>query len=90
MIKHILYDTGIDREDYRRHFRGEPERDFPCLHRWVAEGYAVLSDDRISLTEEGFLLSDYLGPQLISEEVRQRMERFGRKQPAGGKEGTAG
>ena len=27
----------------------------------------------IGLTEEGLGLSDYLGPQLISEEVRKRM-----------------
>lgn len=79
VIKHILFETGIDREDYRKHFAGEPELDFPCLNRWIADGYAVCGDDRIYLTEEGFLLSDYLGPQLISEEVRQRMDSFGRE-----------
>lgn len=79
VIKHILFETGIDRRDYRQHFAGEPEFDFPCLKGWIADGYAVSADDRIYLTEEGFLLSDYLGPQLISEEVRRRMDSFGRE-----------
>lgn len=65
-IRHILYGKGIDREDYRRHFQGTPEEDFPCLEKWISEGWAVGKEESLSLTEEGFLLSDYLGPQLTA------------------------
>lgn len=64
VIRHILYGRGIDRQDYWKHFQGEPEKDFPCLADWIREGYAVGEKEYLSLTEEGFLLSDYLGPQL--------------------------
>ncbi len=76
VIRHILFGRGICRDGYRRHFQREAEEDFPLLAEWVCQGYAVLKDGHISLTEEGFALSDYLGPQLMSREVRQRMEEW--------------
>ncbi len=77
VIRHILSDTGICQQDYQGHFQSEPEEDFPCLVRWVQEGYAAQSEEGFHLTEEGFLLSDHLGPQLMSREVRDRMACYG-------------
>lgn len=76
VIKHILFGRGILQEDYRKNFGGNVLQDFPLLMGWCEEGYAVQSEEYITLTEKGLALSDYLGPQLISEEVRERMEKW--------------
>lgn len=77
-VKHLLYGRGICREDYRIHFQGEAEQDFPMLLEWERERYVQISEEFISLTEEGMDLSDYLGPQFISEEVAANMRRWER------------
>ncbi len=74
LIRQLLYGKGILRTDYRERFGGEPEQDFPALAEWAQEGYAVLGGESVSLSEEGIALSDYLGPKLISEDVRKRMQ----------------
>lgn len=76
VIKHILFGNGIRREEYRAHFGGEAERDFPELQAWEEKGYAEFTDTHIRLTGEGLARSDELGPQLISSAVRQRMETW--------------
>ena len=73
VIKNILFACGLSRDQYREHFLTEPEQDFPVLSKWVQEGLACLDEDRFCLTPEGFSLSDYLGPMLISDEVREKM-----------------
>ena len=72
-IKHILFGTGIDKSDYQSHFGTWPEQDFPVITEWIQEGYAMQNEHSITLAEEGFALSDYLGVQLISAEVREKM-----------------
>ncbi len=72
-IKHVLFGKGISLADYRKNFGSEVERDFPFLLEWVENGHAVLGEGFLSLTEQGFALSDYLGPQLISDKVRRLM-----------------
>lgn len=74
VIQHILFGQGISRADYRMHFHAEVERDFPIVQDWTESGYAVKQDEFITLTEKGFAWSDYLGAQLISERVREKME----------------
>lgn len=76
VIKHILFGRGINRQDYRRHFGGEVQTDFPLLQEWEQAGSITIGEKFISLTEKGFALSDYLGPQLISPEVRKKSEEF--------------
>lgn len=76
VIKHILFGNGIRREEYRAHFGGEAERDFPELQVWEKMEYAEFTDTHIQLTVEGLARSDELGPQLISSAVRQRMETW--------------
>lgn len=76
VIKHILFGTGICKEDYRQHFHSSVEVDFPQLTEWVEQGYAENQEKNIVLTETGFMLSDYLGPQLISSKVAMRMKEW--------------
>ncbi len=76
VIKHILFDTGIHRMDYQQHFKTEVMEEFPLLKEWEQSGYLKEDQNRIWLTSEGFALSDFLGPQLISKEVRGKMEAF--------------
>ncbi len=74
VIRHILFGRGICREDYRKRFGGEAEKEFPLLLDWIRDGCAKMGEEYLFLTEQGFALSDFLGPQLISDEVRRRME----------------
>ena len=76
VIKHILFDQGILKEDYQQHFGTEVEKDFPLLKNWEENGYAIHTPTCITLTEKGFSLSDYLGPQLISTTVLERMKEW--------------
>lgn len=73
VIKHLLYDRGINRKDYRENFKHEAENDFLIIEMWQKEGYVEISDEWISLTDKGMDLSDYLGPKFISEEVAKRI-----------------
>lgn len=75
-VKHILFSDGILCEDYKKHFNNRPEEDFPVIKEWCSKGYANINDRYISLTDEGIALSDYLGPEFISGEVREKMESF--------------
>ncbi len=76
VIKHILFGNGIRREEYRDYFGSGAEQDFPAFRQWEEKGYAEFTDTHIRLTGEGLARSDELGPQLISPDVRQRMETW--------------
>lgn len=69
-VRHILFGNGLNRVEYKKHFETDALDDFEQFLEWEKEGCAVITDECVTLTEEGFALSDYLGPQLISEEVR--------------------
>lgn len=75
-VKNILFGKGILKEDYKKHFNSSPEEDFPFIKEWQEKGYACISSSFVSLTEEGIALSDYLGPEFISREVKDRMENW--------------
>ncbi len=64
VIRHLLFGRGIHRLEYREHFGGKPEEDFPILEEWAASGYVSLGKEFVGMTENGFALSDYLGPKL--------------------------
>lgn len=79
VIKNVLFAGGVDLEEYRERFERVLWQDYPVLKEWVEEGYALLSGQRLVLSEKGFACSDALGPQLISTEVRQRMQAWREK-----------
>lgn len=76
VIKNILFCCGIDKEEYRCWFDSEPERDYPLLTEWIRSGLAVADSAKICLTEKGISLSDFLGPKLMSEEIREKMRKW--------------
>ncbi len=84
-IRHLLILPGLCRETYQELFHSDIYEDFPLLKEWLADGYLQESGAEnarhssgawISLTETGLGLSDYLGPQLISNDVRKKMEHW--------------
>lgn len=76
VIRHILFGKGINCKDYRNHFSKRVQEDFPVIEEWEQNGYVTITNDFITLTEQGVSLSDCLGPQLISFDVRRKMEGF--------------
>ncbi|RKI41156.1 coproporphyrinogen III oxidase family protein [bacterium D16-51] len=79
VIRHILFGKGISLAEYKNHFSEDVRKDFPILSEWEKNNYAAAADGYITLTEEGFCLSDYLGPQLISPDIQEKMDAFERK-----------
>ena len=77
VIKNILFACGLCEREYETAFSSDAARDFPVLREWARDGYAIRQDGKWVLTEKGFSLSDYLGPMLISDEVRERMSSGG-------------
>lgn len=75
VIKNILFCCGIEEIEYEHCFENKLKQDFIILDDWIRQGYAAQTEGRIELTEKGFSLSDFLGPMLISDEVRQKMKR---------------
>lgn len=75
IIRHLLIYPGLDEEEYFRHFGSRAAEDFGLLEEWIEKGYLVRGDF-LALTRLGLGLSDYLGPQMISAQVRQRMEEW--------------
>lgn len=73
VIKHLLIRPGISKGAYRRDFGADAAADFPVFRMWTERGWLEDAGEFLALTEEGLGLSDYLGPQLISEEIRKKM-----------------
>lgn len=77
VLKNLLDYRGLPTAQYEALFGSEPQADFPELSAWQAAGW-VYDDGAgdLRLTEAGLDLSDYLGPALISAEVRAKMEAW--------------
>lgn len=77
ILKNLFYINGLSEAAYQKYFHGDLWKDFPVL-AWILEkGYAIRTKDHfIKLTQEGMDLSDCLGPMFISEEVKERMEKW--------------
>ena len=75
VIKHLLILPGISRQAYQKAFQADVLEDFPILKDWIRQGWVEerCCCDHIGLTTEGLGLSDYIGPQLISEDIRGKM-----------------
>ena len=72
-IRHAFILPGISTEVYRERFKRKFTDDFPVFKKWIQEGYFSEKDGMITLTETGMGLSDMLGPELISEKIKNRM-----------------
>lgn len=79
VIRHLLIRPGLDTNRYRKHFGSDVLKDFPLLSEWIGKGYLGYErreTDWLSLTDEGLGLSDYLGPQLMSRQIREKMTEW--------------
>lgn len=77
LIRHLLIAPGLSLGRYQEVFGSRAMDEFPVLKGWVERGFAqVRQGGYLSLTEAGLALSDYLGPQLISPQVRAAMEEW--------------
>lgn len=80
LIRHLLIRPGLDIRRYRESFGREALTDFPLLQEWAEQGYvetvSKTEGDYLTLTKSGLGLSDYLGPQLISGDVREKMKKW--------------
>ncbi len=87
VIRHLLILPGVWFERYEQVFGSRALEDFPQLRTWMDSGFAALHEtDRgtfLALTETGMGLSDALGPQLISPQMRAAMEEWERLQAVG-------
>lgn len=77
-IRHLLIRPGLSLFAYRDRFGTDAPADLPVLRRFEEQGFAYRENGYLTLTETGLSLSDYLGPQLISETVRGKMEEWER------------
>ncbi len=86
LIRHLLIYPGVDIQKYEKHFKTGLMEDFPVLQEWMEQGFIRWKEDGkegmqegekfLALTQTGLGLSDYLGPQLISDEIRKAMEEW--------------
>lgn len=80
VIRHLLIRPGLSLSRYRKHFGSDAREDFGLLQSWEEQGYVHMlrtgETEYLTLTETGLGLSDYLGPQLISGEVRRKMKEW--------------
>ncbi len=64
LIKNLFYYKGLDSEEYEKHFNSDLFSDFPILHEWIKNNYAVFADNNYKLNDLGISYSDYLGPMI--------------------------
>ena len=76
VIRHLLIRPGLLLREYEEQFGNSALYDFSILEKWEECGYVQREGEYLALTETGMELSDWLGPQLISEEIRRRMEEW--------------
>ncbi len=78
VIRHLLLRPGLDIRRYKESFGREALTDFPLLQDWTEQGHVEkicgTKGDYLTLTDSGLGLSDYLGPQLISAQVWEKMK----------------
>ncbi|MBR4083218.1 MAG: STM4012 family radical SAM protein [Lachnospiraceae bacterium] len=76
VIKNLLAGRGILLREYQDRFGSDLFKDYDILQDCLEKDYLVLEGKRLHLSEEGMALSDYIGPALISKEIRQRMSEW--------------
>ena len=73
---------GLSQKQYQEQFGKEILEDFPILESWLQQGFlrkecsGMPDKGYFTLTDLGLGLSDYLGPQLISSDVREKMKEW--------------
>ncbi len=76
VMKNLLACRGIFLQEYQEKFHSNLLEDYKQLIAFMEKKYLLLEGERLYLSEEGLALSDEIGPDLISEEVKQRMSEW--------------
>ena len=80
IIRHLFLAPGLPLGRYQKHFGTDARQEFPLLTEWLQKGYArkteANADEFLTLSENGIGLSDYLGPQLISAPILEKMKEW--------------
>ncbi len=76
VMKNLFVAAGVSLLEYAESFAAELLMDFPRLLEWEAAGYVYREEGKLKLTTAGMGLSDYLAPQLISQEVARLSEKW--------------
>lgn len=76
VIRHLLIYPGLSISGYEGRFGSRAREDFPVLKKWEDMGFVTLEDGYLALTKSGLALSDWLGPALMSEAVRDKMKEW--------------
>lgn len=76
VIKNLLACRGILLQEYKDRFGSDILLDYDVLQVFLEKEYLLFAGERLYLSKEGLALSDYIGPSLISEEIRQRMSEW--------------
>ncbi len=75
-IMSLLQVDGLNRADYVRRFHRDVLQDLPKLQELSEHGLAVLTQQRITLSDLGMERSDAIGPWLYSDRVRELMFEY--------------
>ncbi|MCX7921585.1 MAG: STM4012 family radical SAM protein [Clostridia bacterium] len=76
LLKSLLHVQGVGIKSYSDRFGAELFEDFPQLKALASLGLAYVAGDSLKLNQEGLGYSDAIGPWLISEDVKKRMEGY--------------
>lgn len=77
VIQSLLTQPGLSTREYQQRFTGSDLfTDIPLLAELMEAQLAQQNTDIIQLTEQGLALSDSIGPALISEPIRARMQEY--------------
>lgn len=77
VIQSLLTNPGLDLNAFGQHFGGaDALQSLPLLQELVQTGLARNQGGMLELNEEGFALSDSIGPALISPDVWRLMNEF--------------
>lgn len=74
VIQSLMLVDGLDRHAYQQHFGSDCLYDLPQLNDLLTLNLATLTQDTLTLTADGLAYADTIGPWLISDAVRQRMD----------------
>ncbi len=76
LIKSILHTEGLNLEAYHHRFGSDTLADFPEIAELLRLGLIERDEQKLTPTAESLTYSDVIGPWLISQFVKQRMETF--------------
>lgn len=76
LIKNLFTSSGLNINEYKNIFNSNVLDDFIIIKDWLSDKYFSINNDYIIPSSLGLMLSDYLGPKLISNDVENKMNNW--------------